>query len=64
MTTQKPQVIIFAAGYGTRLLPLTKTTPKPLLHINGEAVIVKLIKQVNREPVERDSLYNTLQNYT
>ncbi len=26
--------------------------------------IVKLIKQVNREPIERDSLYNILQNYT
>ena len=46
MNPTKPQVIIFAAGYGTRLFPITKTIPKPLLNINGEAVIVRLIEKL------------------
>lgn len=36
--------IILAAGKGTRLLPLTKTTPKPLLSINGEKIIERQIR--------------------
>jgi len=32
-------VVIMAGGLGERLRPLTKTTPKPLLHVGGKPVI-------------------------
>lgn len=38
------QVMILAAGRGERMRPLTDDTPKPLLTINGKAIIVYLIE--------------------
>ena len=33
------EAMIFAAGFGRRLLPYTKNTPKPLLKIKGKSII-------------------------
>ena len=33
------EAMIFAAGFGKRMLPYTKTTPKPLLKIKGKSII-------------------------
>lgn len=41
------KAIILVAGYATRLFPLTKTTPKPLLHVGGKPIIDYIIEQVN-----------------
>jgi len=35
--------LLLSAGFGKRLLPLTKTTPKPLLKIRGEPLLKKWI---------------------
>ena len=41
-------VIILAAGYGTRLYPLTKDTAKPLLRVGKLPLINYLIKKVEK----------------
>ena len=38
--------IILAAGYATRLYPLTKDTPKPLLKVADRAIIEHIIRKV------------------
>ncbi len=41
------QALILAAGYGTRLYPLTKHTPKPLLTIQGRALVDYLLDKID-----------------
>ena len=47
------RAIIMAAGYGTRVRPITLSTPKPLIKVNGirmiESVIEALLKNDIRE---------------
>lgn len=38
--------IILAAGYATRLYPLTENTPKPLLNVAGKPVIEHIIEKL------------------
>ncbi|HSV43615.1 MAG TPA: sugar phosphate nucleotidyltransferase, partial [Candidatus Bathyarchaeia archaeon] len=40
------KVLILGAGYGTRLYPVVKDTPKPLLDIGGKALIHHLLQKV------------------
>jgi glucose-1-phosphate thymidylyltransferase len=42
------KAIILAAGYATRMYPLTENTPKPLLPFRGKVVIDFIIAQINR----------------
>lgn len=37
------QAIIMAAGFGSRMLPATKDTPKPLVEVNGKRIIETLL---------------------
>ncbi len=41
--------IILAAGYATRLYPLTENFPKPLLDINGKTILDYLIDDLEEE---------------
>ena len=39
--------LILAAGYATRLYPLTKDFPKPLLKVKGKAILDWLIDDID-----------------
>jgi dTDP-glucose pyrophosphorylase/predicted transcriptional regulator len=38
-------VVIMAGGRGTRLLPLTKQCPKPMLHVDGKPMLENLLNE-------------------
>jgi glucose-1-phosphate thymidylyltransferase len=42
----KIKVIILAAGYATRLYPLTKDKPKPLLEVDGKPMVDHIIRKI------------------
>ena len=42
------KALILAAGYGTRLYPLTKDTPKPLLRIGNKPILEYILKNIER----------------
>ena len=46
MTVKQVEAMIFAAGYGTRLAPITNTIPKPLVQINNVSLIERIILQL------------------
>ena len=48
-------VLILAAGFGTRLYPLTKNIPKALLDINGKPVIEHMLAKL--QPLNIDTIY-------
>lgn len=41
------KAIILVAGYATRLYPLTKNTPKPLLKVGNKEIINYIVDQIN-----------------
>ena len=47
------QAMIFAAGLGTRLKPLTDTMPKALLKVGGEPLLWHVIQKLKRAGYER-----------
>lgn len=57
MSPSRPPVMLFAAGRGERLRPLTDTTPKPLLPVAGVPLIERQIEALARGGV-RDVVIN------
>ncbi|MHA3770005.1 nucleotidyltransferase family protein [Verrucomicrobiota bacterium sgz303538] len=50
------KALILAAGYATRLYPLTENFPKPLLEVGGRTILDRLLDQVAVIP-EVDGVY-------
>lgn len=46
MTAAPRKAFVLAAGFGTRMLPLTKTVPKPLLPLWGKPLIVHTLEML------------------
>lgn len=55
------KAIILAAGYATRLYPLTKDTPKPLLLVAGKAMLAHILEKVHELP-EVDKIFVVTNN--
>lgn len=45
--------MVFAAGFGTRMLPLTKSTPKPMLHVAGRPLLDYALDLVTQPQITR-----------
>ncbi|MBQ2850790.1 MAG: NTP transferase domain-containing protein, partial [Thermoguttaceae bacterium] len=45
---RKMNCIVLAAGYATRLYPLTENFPKPLLEVGGKTIVDWLLDDLNR----------------
>lgn len=52
------RALIFAAGRGERMRPLSETTPKPLLDVRGKPMIVRHLEKLARAGV-REVVINT-----
>lgn len=46
------RAIFFAAGFGSRLVPVTLNTPKPLIRVNGKIIIELLLDAVLEAGIE------------
>ena len=44
------KALVLAAGYATRLYPLTQNFPKPLLEIGGRTILDRLLDQAEDIP--------------
>ena len=53
------KAIILGAGYGTRLYPLTRNKPKPLLTVGGRTILEHILDRINQVPELEDVLLVT-----
>ena len=47
------QAVIFAGGKGTRLSEQTKTIPKPMVYVNGEPIIIHIMRNLANNGISK-----------
>jgi glucose-1-phosphate thymidylyltransferase len=64
------KAICLAAGYGTRLYPLTQNTPKPLIKIANVPILERILRNIEEVPeidevfiVTNDKFYKTISSW-
>lgn len=57
-------IIILAAGYATRLYPLTENTPKPLLPVGGKPIIEHILAKLEKLKLHRIFIVTNAKFYT
>lgn len=45
------RAIIMAAGFGSRMVPITLSTPKPLIEVNGKRIIESIIEGLHENDI-------------
>jgi len=58
------KAIVLAAGYATRLYPLTKNQPKPLLEVSGKAILDHIVEKMERVDVIDEIVIVTNDKFT
>jgi MurNAc alpha-1-phosphate uridylyltransferase len=53
MTESPKSAIVFAAGLGQRMLPLTEETPKPLLKVNDKPILGYALDMLAQHKIDR-----------
>lgn len=53
MSDRPDALMLFAAGFGTRMGALTATRPKPLIEVGGQPLIAHALAQAHGTPVSR-----------
>lgn len=46
------RAVIFAAGFGSRMVPITLNTPKPLVRVKGKRIIDSLLEAISAAQIE------------
>ncbi len=64
------KALVLAAGYGTRLYPLTRDRPKPLLEVGGTPILDLIVEKIKEVPeveeivlVSNDKFYQKFCNW-
>lgn len=47
------QAVILCGGLGTRLMPLTRDKPKPMVDVNGQPFLMTLLEQLSDQGIKR-----------
>ena len=56
--------LVLAAGYATRLYPLTKNQPKPLLEVAGKSILDYTVEKMDRVDTIDEIIIVTNEKFT
>lgn len=57
------KALILCAGYGKRMMPITMTTPKPLLPVNGRPLVLNIIDNIAGAGIEQITIISNQSHY-
>lgn len=51
-SSSKMNAVVMAGGFGTRLRPLTESTPKPMLPVGGSPLLERIVDQLKKNGID------------